>query len=71
MHNEPLASSESEPPTPPGEQDQGRNLVMVGVITIPVALTGASLYVTSRMLRMQLDTAKLNLEAAKLNHLKP
>ena len=36
-------------------------------ITIPVAVTGGLTFASYRMFKMQLDTAKLNLEAAKLN----
>ena len=68
--NRPLSSAEPEPVIKPSKLDKIKaNLFMAGVITIPVALTGASLYVTSKMLKMQLDTAKLNLETAKLNKL--
>lgn len=43
--------------------------VTAGIFAIPVVLTGASMYYSGRLVRMQLDTAKLNLEAAKLNKL--
>lgn len=45
------------------------NAVTAGIFVIPVVLTGASMYYSGKLVRMQLDTAKLNLEAAKLNKL--
>jgi hypothetical protein len=36
-------------------------------ITIPVAVTGGLMYASLKMTKMQLETSRLNLEAAKLN----
>ncbi|MFL5660102.1 MAG: hypothetical protein ACJ8BW_01990 [Ktedonobacteraceae bacterium] len=41
--------------------------ITTGIIVIPVALSAASVYYTVKMGKIQLDTAKLNLEAAAKN----
>jgi|tagenome__1003787_1003787.scaffolds.fasta_scaffold7250570_1 hypothetical protein len=41
--------------------------ITTGIIVIPVALSAASVYYTVKMGKLQLDTAKLNLEAAAKN----
>ena len=71
MHNEPLTSVEPEPVKPSKLQRIKSNALMAGVFVIPIALTGASMYYSGRLVKMQLETSRLNLEAAKLNHLKP
>lgn len=44
------------------------NAVAVGIYTIPIALVGGLMYASVKMTAMQLETAKLTLEAAKLTH---
>jgi hypothetical protein len=41
--------------------------VTTGFIAIPVVLTGASMLYSGKLAKMQLETAKLTLEAAKLS----
>jgi hypothetical protein len=43
----------------------GRNLAVAGIYAIPVAATGASCYYSWKLISMNLETAKLQLEAAK------
>ena len=72
MHNEPLASVESEPVVKSSKLDRMKSTVTVVTwIAIPVAMTGALTYLSWKMTSTQLQTAKLNLETAKLNSLKP
>jgi hypothetical protein len=39
----------------------------VGIFTIPSALVGGMMYFTYKISKMDLETAKINLEAAKLH----
>lgn len=41
--------------------------ITAGIFVIPAAVIGGSMYASIKMTSMQLDTAKLNLEAAKLS----
>jgi hypothetical protein len=43
------------------------NALMAGIYVIPMAIVGVSLYAGVKTTKMQLDTAKINLEIAKLN----
>ena len=71
MHNEPLTPVEPEP-VKPSKLDRVKDAaITVAWISIPVAVTGGLTYLSIKMTRTQLETARLNLEAAKLNRLKP
>jgi len=67
MHNESLADRELEPVKPSKLTRVKDAAVVAGVFVIPAAITVGSLYVGLKMQKMQLDAAKLNLEAARLN----
>lgn len=55
-------------PVKPSKWDRIKsNAAMAGFIVIPIALTGASMYVATKTSKMNLETAKLNFETAKLN----
>lgn len=41
--------------------------IMTGVLVIPTAMVAGSMFASLKMCKMQLETARLNLEAAKLN----
>jgi hypothetical protein len=74
MHNEPLASVESEPVVESSKSKLNRikdTAVTVGFFVIPAAVVAGSMYASVKMTKTQLETARLNLEAAKLNRLKP
>jgi hypothetical protein len=43
----------------------GRNMTVAGIYAIPVAATAASCYYSWKLISMNLETAKLQLEAAK------
>lgn len=54
-------------PSKPSKLKRIKNTAITAAwIIVPVAVTGASMYYSGRLVKMQLDTAKLNLEAAKL-----
>lgn len=40
--------------------------ITTGIFVIPTVVSGGLLYVSVKMTKMQLDTAKLNLETARL-----
>lgn len=40
--------------------------IMTGIYTFPIALAGGAMYVTTRNAKLAFETAKLNLETAKL-----
>jgi len=42
------------------------NVIMAGIYSIPAVVIGGSIYASLKMGSMQLETAKINLEAAKL-----
>jgi hypothetical protein len=66
MHNE-SANSETEPVKPSKLSRIKSAAVTTGIIVIPVAVVVGSMYASVKMTKTQLETAKLNLEAAKLN----
>ena len=66
MHNESLAEQVLEPIKLSRLDRIKSNAVEAAWIIIPVVVTGASMYYSGRLVKMQLDTAKLSLEAAKL-----
>lgn len=69
MHNQSQAERETAEPIKPSKMQRiGSVAATTGIIVIPLVLTGASMYLASKMTKMQFDTAKLNLETAKLNH---
>jgi hypothetical protein len=43
--------------------------ITVGIYTIPVAVLGGTMFASWKMTTIQFETAKMNLEAAKLNSL--
>jgi methionine synthase I (cobalamin-dependent) len=43
------------------------NAITVGTIVVPIAVFGGLMYISVKMTTTQLETAKLNLETAKLN----
>lgn len=57
----------AEPPKPSKLQRMKDAAITTGIFVIPVALSAASVYYTVKMGKIQLDTAKLNLEAAAKN----
>lgn len=68
LHNESLADREPESIDQPSKLSKVKDAaIMTGIFVIPVAITGASLYFGVKMQKMQLDAARLNLEAARLN----
>ena len=68
MHNESQAERQATEPSKPSKLKKIKdNLVTVGMIAIPVAVIGTSMYLGVKTTKIQLDIAKLNLETAKLN----
>ncbi len=66
-HNESLADRETETPKPTKLSRIKDVAITAGIIVIPVALTVGSVYAGLKVSKDQLETARLNLEAAKLN----
>ena len=66
MHNESQAEHVVEPVKVTKMQRIKSNVIAATWIAIPVAVTGGLMYASVKLTKMQLDTAKLNLEAAKL-----
>lgn len=56
-----------EPSKPSKLKRIKNNAVTAAWVIIPVGLTGASMFYSGKLVKMQLETAKLTLEAAKLN----
>ena len=55
-------------PVKPSKLDRIKSAaVTTAWIVIPCAVTGGLMYASAKTTRMQLETAKLNFEAAKLN----
>jgi hypothetical protein len=72
MHPETEFNVESEPIVKPSKLKRIKaNVVVATWIALPVAVTGGLMFASVKMTKMQLDTARMNLEAAKLKHLKP
>lgn len=54
-------------PSKPSKLNRIKSVTITAAwIIVPVAVTGASMYFGIKTTKMQLDTAKLNLEIAKL-----
>lgn len=66
MHNESLADRESEPIKPSKLQRIKSAALVAGFYGTCAAVTGGSIYAGLKMTKMQLETARLNLEAAKI-----
>jgi hypothetical protein len=75
MHNESKAVREPEnivelEPVKPSKLKRIKSTATtVGIYTIPVGLVGGMMFLTYKMSVIDLETAKINLEAAKLNNL--
>jgi len=71
MHPETDVRIDSEPVVKPSKLDRIKaNAIAAAWIAIPVAVTGGLMYASVKMTTTQLETARLNLETAKLNRLK-
>lgn len=69
MHNESNADRTVEQPKSSRLTRIKDATITAGIIVIPVGLTVVSFVYGVKMTKMQHDTAKLNLETAKLNKL--
>jgi len=76
MHNESLSEREPETnldkpePVKPSKLKRIKSAaVTAGIYTIPVAMVGGMMFASYKMTTIQFETAKMNLEAAKLNNL--
>lgn len=58
----------SEPSKPSKLARIKSNLATAGIVVIPIAVFGGLMYASVKMTGMQLETAKLNLETAKITH---
>ena len=76
MHNESLSERQPEinldkpEPVKPSKLSRIKSTaITAGVYSIPVALVGGMMFASYKMTLIQFETAKMNLEAAKLNNL--
>lgn len=67
LHNESLADRESESIKPTKMSRIKDAAITAGIFIVPIALTVGSVYAGVKVSKMQFETAKLNLESAKLN----
>lgn len=68
MHNESQADREIVEPVKQSKMQRIKaNAAVAAWIGIPVALTGVAMYASVKLTMTQLETARLNLEAARLN----
>jgi len=65
----PEINKDPEPAKPTKLQRIKAAAITTGIITIPTVIVAASLYAGMKVSINQLETAKINLEAAKLNKL--
>ena len=69
MHNESAAIRELEPVKPSKLTRIRDAAIVTGIFVIPAAVIAGSMYASIKMTKTQLETARLNLEAVKLNKL--